>query len=461
MVSLVKPSLITRIHAREILDSRGNPTIEVELSTAAGPVRSMVPSGASTGAHEAHELRDKNPARYGGKGVLKAVQNVNKVLAPQMVGQDAAKQQQLDALLCSIDGTPNKSRLGANAILGISLAACCAAALARRTPLYAHIRDCCRMLSKRRGARGARGADAFSMPVPFFNVINGGAHAGNRLAFQEYMIAPVGAKTFAEAVRMGAETYHVLKRLLREQYGRDAVNVGDEGGFAPPLREVEEPLRLLQRAIAGAGYAGRVMLALDCAASEFYRKKDGKMNGKMNSKMNSKMDGKKVYVVDGKGLTAGAMLRLYERLVSKYPIISIEDPYDQDDVAAFAALTKRIGRKIQIVGDDMLVTNMARMRLAKRSRACNALLLKVNQIGTVTESMEAALLARDYGWNLMVSHRSGETDDTFIADLAVGIASRQIKSGAPCRGERVSKYNRLLRIGEELGSKALYRPDVG
>ncbi|HIH37345.1 phosphopyruvate hydratase [Candidatus Woesearchaeota archaeon] len=415
---------IRSVHAREILDSRGNPTVEVELTSTDGYVVAMVPSGASTGIHEALELRDGGK-RYNGRGVLKAVKNINTIIAPLIKGKDPAEQKSIDELMIKKDGTKNKSKLGANAILGVSLAVCRAGALARDKPLYLHI-------------AGLAEPPRPVLPVPFFNVINGGRHAGNKLDVQEYMIAPLGAKTFAEALRMGAETYHTLKGIIQEKYGKNAINVGDEGGFAPPLDHIEEPLKLLVEAIKKAGFAGKIKIAMDAAASEFYVEK------------------KKCYNLQGKDVDSLELADIYKYLVKTYPIISIEDPFSEDDWESFYVLTKSIGKKVQIVGDDLTVTNPERLQRAITQKSATALLLKVNQIGTVTESLQAAAMCKGHGWNVMVSHRSGETEDSFIADLVVGLGCGQLKSGAPCRSERVAKYNQLIRIEEQLGKKAVY-----
>lgn len=399
---------IETISARQILDSRGNPTVEVEASTKQFTAIAGVPSGASTGAHEAVELRDGGSA-YGGKGVLKAVGNVSKIY--ELIKGRELNQRDLDLAMNTLDGTPNKENLGANAILGVSMAVAKLIAQEKKISLY----------------KSLEGGNL--LPMPFFNVLNGGKHAGNKLAVQEFMIAPK-AETFQEALRMGSETYHILKKLLEEKYGKESTNVGDEGGFAPNISTTKEGLDLLQEAIQKSGYEGRIKIAMDAAASEFFE--DGN------------------YLIDGKSLSAEELQKYYENLVLEYPIISIEDPFHEDDFEAFSKLTSSIGKDVQIVGDDLLVTNVERIKQAKDVEACNALLLKVNQIGTVSEAIDAAKLAKSYGWNVMVSHRSGETTDTFIADLCVGLATGQIKSGAPCRGERLAKYNRLLQIEEEL-----------
>lgn len=417
---------IKSVNGREILDSRGNPTVEVEVITEAGLARAAVPSGASTGIHEALELRDGGK-RFNGKGVRKAVENVNQKIAPTLKGKEPIEQGKIDDALVMLDGTNNKSELGANAILGCSMAVCKAGSMEENIPLYKHIANIYE-------------TKEFVMPVPCFNVINGGKHAGNKLAFQEFMILPVGAKSFKEAMQMGAETYHNLKNIIKKKYGIDSVNVGDEGGFAPPVDE-KQALDLLMAAIKSAGYSGKIKIGLDCAASEFYKKGKYDLNFK----------GSRSNLITGEQLA-----KMYKDLVKKYPIVSIEDPFDQDDFDSYAKLTKAIGKKVQIVGDDLLVTNPERIQKALHHNACNALLLKVNQIGSVTEAMEAAKLSQDNGWGVMVSHRSGETEDTFIADLVVGLKTGQIKTGAPCRSERLAKYNQLLRIEEELGTKVRY-----
>ncbi|KAM0827736.1 hypothetical protein ACQ4PT_068005 [Festuca glaucescens] len=420
---------VRSIRARQIVDSRGNPTVEVDLVAGDGSLhRSAVPSGASTGIYEALELRDGDKSVYGGKGVLSAVRNINEIIAPKLVGVgvDVRNQNDVDAIMLEIDGTPNKSQLGANAILGVSLSVCRAGAGAKGVPLYKHIQE-------------LSGTKELVMPVPAFNVINGGSHAGNNLAMQEFMLLPVGATSFAEALRMGSEVYHVLKGIIKAKYGQDACNVGDEGGFAPNVQDNREGLVLLMDAIEKAGYTGKIKIGMDVAASEFLMK-DGSYD--LNFK-NQPNDGAHV-------LSAPRLCDLYKEFVRDFPIVSIEDPFDQDDWTSWASLQSSVD--IQIVGDDLLVTNPKRIVEAIDKKACNALLLKVNQIGTVTESIQAALDSKAAGWGVMVSHRSGETEDNFIADLAVGLASGQIKTGAPCRSERLAKYNQLVRIEEELGN---------
>jgi len=406
-------SNITKIKAREILDSRGNPTIEVNVFVGDFMASASVPSGASTGTFEALELRDGGN-RYLGKGVEKAIHNVEKKIAPLLGGMDCTQQKEIDTVMIEKDGTKNKSKFGANAILGTSLAVARAGAEANNLNLYDYINELLSLDKK------------LKLPRPFFNVINGGKHAGTGMPFQEFMISPQG-KNFKESLRMGAEVYHHLKKILEEKFGKSATNVGDEGGFAPQIKTAEEGLDLLMAAIKKAGYAGKVDLAMDCAASEFY--KDGFYYAPR--KMNSEK-----------------LLEYYLKLIKKYPLISIEDPFEENDYRSFAKLTQKSG--IQIVGDDLTVTNVDRIREAIKHKSCNCLLLKVNQIGSLSEALEAVQLAYKAGWKVMVSHRSGETEDPFIADLAVGIGCGMIKSGAPCRGERTAKYNQLLRIEEDL-----------
>eukprot|EP00128_Syssomonas_multiformis_P001165 Colp12_sorted_trinity150504_noHs@28270 len=426
-----KKAHILKVHARSIYDSRGNPTVEVDVHTEKGVFRAAVPSGASTGIHEALELRDGDKSKYLGKGVEKAVANVNNTLGPRLVDRklEVTDQEGVDNFLLELDGTDSKSKMGANAILGISLAVCKAGAAHKGIPLYRHIAD----LAGRR---------EIILPVPAFNVINGGSHAGNKLAMQEFMILPTGAPNFREAMRMGSEVYHHLRAVIKNKYGLDACNVGDEGGFAPNIQDNKEGLDLLITAIEKAGYTGKIKIGMDVAASEFF--KDGKYDldfKNANSKPEDYLSGEKLG-------------ELYKSFISKYPICSIEDPFEQDDWEQWTKLTG--STNIQIVGDDLTVTNPKRIQTAVEKKACNCLLLKVNQIGSVTESIKAANLAHASGWGVMVSHRSGETEDTFIADLVVGLGTGQIKTGAPCRSERLAKYNQLLRIEEELGATGRY-----
>ena len=416
-------SEIKSIKAREVLDSRGNPTAEVELATNSCCVSSIVPSGASTGIHEALELRDNDKKRYSGKGVSKAVENVNKIIAKKIIGKDCANQKEIDNLMMDIDGTENKAKLGANAILAVSMAVCKAGAVCSNKQLYEYIRK----LSK---------SKRLILPVPQMNVINSGKHAGVEHDIQEHMIMPVGFKSFSDALRAGVETYHILKDILKKKYGAKAILLGDEGGFAPPIESVEDRLELMVNAIKEAGYGGKIKLALDCAASEFYDEKNNQ------------------YTIINKKYDSFELIDFYKGLIKKFPIISIEDGFSQDDWNGWKYFKEELGNKIQIVGDDLLVTNVSRINRAIKEKCCNALLLKVNQIGTVTESIDAANLSFKNKWNVVVSHRSGETEDSFIADLVVGIGSGQSKFGAPARSERTAKYNRLLRIEEELGEKA-------
>jgi enolase len=421
---------IKKIHARQIYDSRGNPTVEVDLTTERGIFRAAVPSGASTGIHEALELRDKESGWHG-KGVTKAVKHVNEIIAPAIIAKsmDPVNQEAVDQLMLELDGTENKSKFGANAILGVSMAVCKAGAAHKGVPLYRHIAD-------------LAGIKEVMMPVPALNVINGGSHAGNKLAMQEFMILPTGAKNFTEAMKMGSETYHHLRVLIKKKYGLDATAVGDEGGFAPNFQDNKEAIELLVGAIEKAGYTGKIKIGMDVAASEFYK------NGKYD------LDFKNENSKEADWITSDALGEIYKGFIKSAPVVSIEDPYDQDDWEGWTKLTSETD--IQIVGDDLTVTNPKRIQTAVEKKACNCLLLKVNQIGSVTESIKAHNLAKANGWGTMVSHRSGETEDCFIADLVVGLCTGQIKTGAPCRSERLAKYNQLLRIEEELGDKVKY-----
>lgn len=416
--------IIEDIVAREILDSRGNPTVEVDVRLDDGAFgRAAVPSGASTGIHEALELRDGDKHRFGGKGVLKAVQNINTVIADELTGLDAREQEAIDALLIRLDGTPNKSNLGANAILGVSLAVAKAAAESQKLPLYRYL----------------GGVHARVLPVPMFNILNGGAHTGwQSTDLQEFMIAPTGAPSFAEALRWGAEIYQSLKKVLKDK--GYSTNVGDEGGFAPALQSNAEAVELILAAIEQAGYkpGEQVFIALDPAASGFFE------NGKYNLRR------------EGRVLTGAAMVEFYADWVSKYPIISLEDGLAEDDWDTWVGLTQKLGNRIQIVGDDLFVTNVERLKQGLQRGAANSILIKLNQIGTLSETLNAIELAHRRGWTAMVSHRSGETEDTTIADLVVATNAGQIKTGAPARSERVAKYNQLLRIEEELGEAAEY-----
>jgi len=419
---------IVEVKAREILDSRGNPTIEVDVTTKKGFGRAAVPSGASTGEHEALELRDGDPKRFGGKGVLKAVASVNQMIRPAIIGKDAADQAGVDSVLLELDPTDNKSKLGANALLGVSLAACRAAADSLHVPLYQHIGKI---------AFGKPSRDHL-LPLPMSNVVNAGKHGGGKLELQEFMLQPVGAKSFGEGLRWIAEIYQQLRGVLVSKYGVSMRNVGDEGGFSGPIDTVRDVLDSLIQATEKSGYQpGReISIALDPAASEFHSA------GR--------------YTVEGKPRSAAELIDMYAGLVDSYPIRSIEDPMSEDDWDGFVQITRRLGKKVQIVGDDLFVTNCARLEKGIKMGACNALLLKVNQIGTLTEAINYAKMCMGNRYGVVISHRSGETEDATIADLAVGLNAGQIKTGAPCRSERTAKYNQLLRIEEELGARARY-----
>lgn len=414
---------ISDIFARQILDSRGNPTIEVDVHLDNGIFgRSAVPSGASTGTHEALELRDGDAHIYHGKSVYQAIENVNGTIARALRGNTVADQRTIDQILLDLDGTQNKSHLGANAILGISMAVCRARANMENKPLWKSL------------AQQFDVSDPSLLPVPMMNVINGGQHADSGLSFQECMIIPTGVHTFSDAIRAGSEIFHTLKILLKD--AGYTVSVGDEGGFAPQVQNGEEAFDFLVKAIDTAGYAGKVQLGIDAAASEFYT------NGS--------------YVVDGQELSSSELTDLYIHLCKKYPLISIEDSHSEDDWSGFADLTAKIGSKVQCVGDDLLVTNVERITKAIEQHTVNSVLIKLNQIGTVSETVDAIQLTQKSGWTAVVSHRSGETEDTFIADLAVGLATGQIKTGSLSRTDRVCKYNQLLRIEEQLGANARY-----
>jgi enolase len=416
-------TIIEDVVAREILDSRGNPTVEVDVYLEDGIVgRAAVPSGASTGAHEALELRDGDRGRYGGKGVLKAVENVNEAIADEIIKRDATDQLGIDQALIELDGTPTKSKLGANAILGVSLAVAKAAALALDLPLYRYL-----------GGVGAR-----TLPVPMLNILNGGRHAENSTDLQEFMVMPVGADSFTEALQMGAEVFHALKQVLHDR--KLATTVGDEGGFAPSLPSNKDALEVILSAIERAGYkpGEQVLIAIDPAATEFYE------------------GGKYTLAREGRTLTSAEMVDLYSRWVDQYPIISLEDGLAEDDWEGWRLLTERLGDRVQLVGDDLFVTNSERLAQGIAQKAGNSILVKVNQIGTLSETLAAMELAKRSSYTTVVSHRCGETEDTTIADIAVATNAGQIKTGAPSRSERVAKYNRLLRIDEELDDTALY-----
>jgi enolase len=419
-------SSITGVKAREILDSRGNPTVEVEMTTDDGVFVASVPSGASTGAYEAVELRDGGD-RYMGKGVLQAVKNVNEILGPAVMGMDPTKQFEIDNVMINKDGTPNKAKLGANAILGVSLAAAKAGAAAQKIPLYAHFAQL-----------AGNDVRPYTMPVPCFNVINGGSHAGNKLAFQEYFVIPTGAKNFAEAMQIGCEVYHTLGKIIKAKFGGDATLIGDEGGFAPPC-DNREGCELIMEALKQSGYTNKCSIGLDVAASEF------KVKGKDEYDLDFKYDGN---IISGEELGD-----LYQSLAADFPIVTVEDPFDEDDWENWAKFTAKNKEQFQVVGDDLTVTNIEKIKRAIDEGSCTCLLLKVNQIGSISESIAAVTMAKEAGWGVMTSHRSGETEDTYIADLAVGLSTGQIKTGAPCRSERLAKYNQLLRIEEELGAK--------
>jgi enolase len=414
-------SAIAGVHARQILDSRGNPTVEVDVRLESGALgRAAVPSGASTGEHEAVELRDGDDSLYLGKGVLHAVANVNGEIADALVGLDVADQRALDGLLVELDGTTNKGRLGANAILGCSLAAAKAAAAEAGLPLYRHL----------------GGDDAVTLPVPLLNVVNGGAHAQNRLDLQEFMVVPAGAETFSEGLRIGAEVFHRLKAVLHER--GLATGVGDEGGFAPDLESTEEAIAAVLEAAERAGHRERVAIALDPAASEVFH------------------DGRYELPGEGKSLDPAAMIAFYGSLADRFPLVSVEDGLDEDAWADWKKMTGELGDRLQLVGDDLFVTNVEFLRRGVAEGVANAILVKVNQIGTLTETLDVVALAREAGYATVMSHRSGETEDATIADLAVAVNAGQIKTGAPSRSDRVSKYNQLLRIEEELGARAVY-----
>ena len=414
-------STIASVHGRQVLDSRGNPTVEVDVRLDSGVLgRAAVPSGASTGEHEAVELRDGDPGAYLGKGVLHAVANVNDEIAGALAGLDVADQRALDGLLVELDGTPNKGRLGANAILGCSLAATKAAAADAGLPLYRHL----------------GGDDAVTLPVPLLNVVNGGAHAQNRLDLQEFMVVPAGAETFSEGLRVGAEVFHHLKTVLHER--GLATGVGDEGGFAPDLESTEQAIEAVLEAAERAGHRERVAIALDPAASEVFDEGRYELPG------------------EGKSLDPAAMIAFYGSLADRFPLVSVEDGLDEDAWADWKTMTEDLGDRLQLVGDDLFVTNVEFLRRGVAEGVANAILVKVNQIGTLTETLDVVALAREAGYATVMSHRSGETEDATIADLAVAVNAGQVKTGAPSRSDRVAKYNQLLRIEEELGPRAVY-----
>ena len=432
---------ISSVKAREIMDSRGNPTVEADVLTSDGQLfRAAVPSGASTGVYEALELRDKDAGRFLGKGCLQAVKNVNDVLSPALKGMDVSQQEAIDRKMVEeIDGTQNewgwcKQKIGANAILAVSLATARAGAHSRGLPLYHHLAEL-----------AGKPTSKFIMPVPSLNIINGGAHAGNSLEMQEFMILPTGATSFKESLRLGVEVYHSLATLLKKKFGKSAANVGDEGGFgAPQIRDENHTLEIIMEAIKNSGHEGKIDIGLDVAASEFY-----------DAEANTYNLSQKIGTTD-RVMSPDALLDIYADLSSRYPIKSIEDPFDQDDFPSYIKMTERLGGDVQVVGDDLLVTNPKRVQTGIDQKLCNALLLKVNQIGSVTESIEASNMSQKAGWGVMVSHRSGETEDNFIGDLVCGLGTGEIKSGAPCRSDRLAKYNQILRIEEELGDRAVF-----
>lgn len=414
---------IKSVQAREVLDSRGNPTVETEVVTDVSSGRASVPSGASKGKLEALELRDGDPKRFHGKGVLKAVGNVNRIIGPKLRGLDASDQAKVDRTMIRLDGTTNKSKLGANAILSVSMATSRASANGNMVSLFSQLKD-----SRR-----------YTLPIPMMNVINGGEHAGNKLNVQEFLIEPVSAQSCSEAIKMGAEVYQSLKQVLQSKYGKGAINVGDEGGFAPPLRKTREALNSVEEAIKRAGYDPKeIRIGIDSAATTFF-----------NPKLNN-------YELDGNVMTPEGLEEFYVKLQEEYDLLTIEDPFHEGAIHSFPWLTKKIGGRTKIVGDDFYVTNVRKIREGIKMRATNAVLVKLNQIGTVTETEDAIKLSQEARWSVAISHRSGETEDPYIAHLATAFGSDFIKAGAPARGERVAKYNELLRIEEELGSKASY-----
>ncbi len=417
-------SEILKVRAREVLDSRGNPTVEVDVVTDEGVFRAMTPSGASAGQHEALELRDGDKSRFMGKGVLKAVKNVNETLAPKLIGLDPMSQETIDNIMLKLDGTENKDKLGANSILPASMAVCKAGAASKGLALFEYIGEIFGLIPHR-------------LPVPMCNVINGGKHAGQENSIQEHMLMPTGAKSFSEGIRMVSESYHHLANLLKEEYGAGGALIGDEGGFAPAkMTDVEDRFDIMLKAVDKAGYEDKIKIAMDPASSEFF------------------YDG--TYKIGKKSFTGGEMVDFYVDLCNKYPIVSIEDGLAEDDWGSWVEMTKKLGTKVQIVGDDLFVTNTKRIQKGIKLGAANSVLIKLNQIGSVTETLNAIKMAHDQGWTAVVSHRSGETEDSFIADLVVGTSAGQIKTGAPARSDRNAKYNQLLRIEEELEDEAEY-----
>lgn len=416
-------AVITEVRARQILDSRGNPTVEADVHVGSRLGRASVPSGASTGMHEALELRDGDTKAFLGKGVLKAVSNIESIIGPRLKGRNATDQREIDNLMIELDGTPNKSRLGANAILAVSMATARAAACIEGVALFRHL--------------GRR--NRYQLPAPMMNVINGGEHAGNDLALQEFHIEPVGAASCADAIRMGAEVYQCLKKVLRDGYGESAINVGDEGGFAPPLGRTRDALEAIRKAIGKAGYTEEELrMGVDSAASTFYDAKTRR------------------YSLDGRTMPGDELEDFYAELVDEYGLLTLEDPFSEQMPGEFASITRRLGRRVKIIGDDIYVTSSSRIRQGIRRSTSNGVLIKLNQVGTVSETIDAVKTAAGAGWVVAVSHRSGETEDPFIAHLATALHVSFIKAGAPARGERTAKYNELYRIGEELGPKAAF-----
>lgn len=423
-ISLVSEATITEIKARQVLDSRGNPTVEAEVFTQNGCCgRAIVPSGASKGVHEAVEIRDKEAKFYGGKGVSNAVDVVNKEIKSELIGQECTDQRKVDEIMIALDGTENKERLGANSILAVSMAVSRTGAAVRQQSLYRYLRNCSK----------------YRLPVPMMNVINGGKHAGNRLVVQEFLIEPIGTDSFSDAIRLGAETYHTLGSILIEKYGSSAINVGDEGGYAPQMQSTRDALDTILSAIITAGHSEtEIKLGLDPASSNFYNSKDS------------------TYKIDGKNLSSGQLEDYYADLVSTYPIATLEDPFEEEAYSDFASITMKLGKRIRIIGDDIYVTNKKRIEKGIREDATNAVLIKLNQIGTVTETLEAIQTSEEARYEVVVSHRSGETEDTYISHLATAVGSKFIKAGAPARGERTAKYNEILRIEEELEGFSFY-----
>lgn len=425
-------SHITHVTASERLDSRGKPTVQVTVTTDKGNFSSLVPSGASKGDYEAIELRDGDESRFEGNGVLQAVNNVRHTLAPKLIAKNfdvGTQQREIDAFLCELDGSKDKSRLGANAILGLSMAVARAGAAATGVPLYQHL-----------ASLASRSVTSYVMPVPFFNVLNGGVHSGNPMAFQEFMVAPVGASSTSHAIQMGAEVYSQLKSLIVAKFGKSAIGIGDEGGFAPPISRPHEALDLLVEAIQKSGHEGKVKIGIDPASSEFFTAKTGDYD------IGMKWD-------EAKPMTRKEMVALYHGMLKHYPIVLLEDPFAQDDWDSWTVFNQDC--PIELVGDDLLATNITRINEANAKKACNALLLKINQIGSISESIAAASRAYELGWAVFVSHRSGETTDDFIADLTVALGTGHLKSGSPCRGERVAKYNRLMDIEDDLKQRKI------